>query len=84
VHPPEDVLEATLAYARALVDEAAPSSLSTIKRQLTLDLFRPLADSAGESNRLIEDMIGSDDYRRGIKALVEKRPPGFAERYQSF
>jgi len=84
VHPPEDVLEATLAYARALVDEAAPSSLSTIKRQLTLDLFRPLADSAGESNRLIEDMIGSDDYRRGIKALIEKRPPGFAERYQSF
>jgi enoyl-CoA hydratase/carnithine racemase len=84
VHPPANVLEASLAYARALVDGAAPSSLRTIKRQLTLDLFRPLADSAAESNRLIEDMIGSDDYRQGISALIEKRPPGFGERYQGF
>ena len=81
VHPPEEVLGATLAYARALIDEAAPSSLFTIKRQLSRDLFRSLADSADESNRLVEEMIGSDDYRQGIKALVEKRPPGFAARY---
>ncbi|MCA1846616.1 MAG: enoyl-CoA hydratase/isomerase family protein [Actinobacteria bacterium] len=84
VHPPEDVLEATLAYARALLDEAAPSSLRTTKRQLTLDLFRPLAESAGEADRFVEEMIGSDDYRQGIKALIEKRPPGFAERYKGF
>lgn len=82
VHPPDDVLPATLAYARALVDEAAPSSLRTIKRQLAQDLYRPLADSADESNRLIQEMIGSDEYRQGIRALVEKRPPGFAGRYQ--
>ena len=82
VRPPEEVLAATLAYARALLDEAAPSSLRTIKRQLSLDLFRPLAESAGESGRLIEEMIGSDDYRQGVRALVEKRPPGFAARYQ--
>jgi enoyl-CoA hydratase/carnithine racemase len=82
VHPPEEVLEATLDYARRLLDEAAPSSLRTIKRQLTLDLFRPLAESAGESNRLVEEMIGSDDYRQGIRALIEKRPPGFAARYK--
>jgi len=81
VHPPEKVLEATLAYARALVDEAAPSSLRTTKRQLTMDLFRPLAESAEEANRLVEEMIGSPDYRQGIKALIEKRPPGFATRY---
>ena len=81
VHPPEEVLEATLTYARRLIDEAAPSSLSTTKRQLTLDLFRPLAESAEEANRLVEEMIGSDDYRQGIRALIEKRPPGFAARY---
>ena len=81
VHPPEAVLQATLAYARTLVDEAAPSSLRTIKRQLTLDLFRPLAESAHESDRLIQEMIGSEEYRHGVKALIEKRPPGFAARY---
>jgi enoyl-CoA hydratase/carnithine racemase len=82
VHPPEDVLPATLAFARVLVDEAAPSSLRTIKRQLSLDLIRPLAESAGESDRLVREMIGSDEYRQGIRALIEKRPPGFAARYQ--
>jgi enoyl-CoA hydratase/carnithine racemase len=81
VHPQEQVLEATLLYARTLVDEAAPSSLRTIKRQLSLDLFRTLAESGDEANRLIEEMIGSDDYRQGIRALIEKRPPGFAARY---
>ena len=81
VRPPEEVLQAALAYARALVDEAAPSSLRTIKRQLSLDLYRPLAESAHESDRLIQEMIGSDDYRQGIRALLEKRPPGFAARY---
>jgi enoyl-CoA hydratase/carnithine racemase len=82
VHPPEEVLAATLAYARALLDEAAPSSLRTIKRQMSLDLFRPLAESAEESSRLIEEMIGSDDYRQGVRALIEKRSPGFAAGYK--
>jgi enoyl-CoA hydratase/carnithine racemase len=82
VHPPEQVLEETLLYARRLVDEAAPSSLRTAKRQLSLDLFRTLAESGDEATRLIEEMIGSDEYRQGIRALLAKRPPGFASRYQ--
>ena len=81
VHPPDQVLEETLHYARSLVDEAAPSSLRTIKRQLSLDLFRTLGESGNESNRLIEEMIGSEEYRQGIRALLEKRSPGFATRY---
>jgi enoyl-CoA hydratase/carnithine racemase len=81
VHPPERLLEATLNYARALVDEAAPSSLRTTKRQLSLDLFRPLPESADEAARLVQEMIGTDEYRQGVRALLEKRPPGFAARY---
>jgi len=82
VHSSEEVLAATLAYARALVDEAAPSSLRSTKRQLSLDLFRPLAESAHEADRLVHEMIGSDDYRQGVRALIEKQPPGFADRYR--
>ena len=81
VHPPEDVLEATLGYARRLLDDAAPSSLHAIKEQLSRDLFRPLAESADESARLIEAMVGSDDFRQGVGALIDQRPPGFARRY---
>jgi enoyl-CoA hydratase/carnithine racemase len=81
VHPAEDVLEATLDYARRLVDEAAPSSLRAIKRQLSHDLFRPLGESAGEAVRLMEEMVGSDEFGQGVRALQAKRPPGFAARY---
>jgi enoyl-CoA hydratase/carnithine racemase len=82
VHPPEQVLEATLDYARNLVDEAAPSSLRITKRQLSLDLYRPLAESAQEADRLVREMIGSDEYNQGVRALIEKRAPGFASRYR--
>jgi enoyl-CoA hydratase/carnithine racemase len=82
VHPPDKVLDATLDYARRLVDEAAPSSLATTKHQVSSDMFRSLAESAEEATKLIEDMVGSDDYRQGVKALLEKGPPGFAARYR--
>lgn len=82
VHPPEEVLDATLTYARRLLDEVAPSSLRNIKRQLSNDLFRTLSESSDDAVRLIHDMIGSDDYRRGVAALTEQRPPNFAARYR--
>lgn len=81
VGPPGEVLTAALDYAHRLIDDAAPSSLRTVKRQLTSDLFRSLPESAEEAAALLEEMVGSDDYRQGIAALVEKRPPGFAARY---
>ena len=82
VHPPEQVLDAALTYARRLLEDVAPSSLRCIKRQVSTDLFRTLAESADESVRLIHEMVGSDDYRQGVSALMEKRPPGFATRYE--
>jgi enoyl-CoA hydratase/carnithine racemase len=83
VHPPEEVLDATLAYARRLIDDVAPASLRSVKRQTTTDLFRPLAESSEEAVRLIHEMIGSEDYRQGVEALTEKRPAGFAARYRA-
>ncbi|HYH49623.1 MAG TPA: enoyl-CoA hydratase-related protein [Acidimicrobiia bacterium] len=82
VHPPEEVLDAALGYARRLLDDVAPSSLRSVKRQTSADLFRTLAESSEEAVRLIHEMIGGDDYRQGITALTQKRPPGFAARYR--
>lgn len=82
VHPPEEVLEAALGYARRLLDDVAPSSLRIIKRQTSADLFRTLSESSEEAVRLIHEMIGGEDYRQGVAALTEKRSPGFAARYR--
>jgi enoyl-CoA hydratase/carnithine racemase len=83
VHPPEEVLDATLAYARQLIDDVAPSSLRSVKRQVSTDLFRTLAESSEEAVRLIHEMVGGEDYRQGVQALTEKRSPGFAARYRA-
>ncbi len=83
VHAPEQLADAALAYARRLVDGSAPSSLRVTKRQVSMDLFRTLGESATEAVRLIDDMVGSDDYRQGVAAFVERRPPNFAANYVS-
>jgi enoyl-CoA hydratase/carnithine racemase len=83
VRPPDEVLEATLSYARDLLDSVAPSSLRSIKRQASTDLFRTLGESSDEAVRLIHEMIGSEEYRQGVAALTEKRSPGFAAHYKS-
>lgn len=82
VHPAEEVLDAAVGYARRLLDDVAPSSLQSVKRQTSNDLFRTLTESSEEAVRLIHEMVGEEDYRRGVGALTEKRPPGFAARYR--
>jgi enoyl-CoA hydratase/carnithine racemase len=82
VYPKDQLLERTLEYARKLIDTAAPSSLRVTKSQLSLDLYRPLKESAEESVRLIDEMIGSDDFNRGIEALTQRRSPNYARAYR--
>jgi enoyl-CoA hydratase/carnithine racemase len=38
-------------------------------------LHRDVASAVIESERLIEDMAKEEDFKEGIAALVEKRPP---------
>jgi enoyl-CoA hydratase/carnithine racemase len=74
--------EATLAaahrYARLLVTTVGPQALVTTKRQITADLLRhdPAASTA-DSLRLLDEAMGTAEYREGIRALTEKRPPSF-------
>jgi enoyl-CoA hydratase/carnithine racemase len=71
-------IEDALAYARTIAAEISPSSLRTIKRQLWDDLSgRPLAVSVRESTELLHRMVGEDDFKEGVRAMQEKRPPRF-------
>ena len=77
VYPNEELMPATLAYARAIAHECAPSALLALKRQLWGDLLDPLASAwEGAAERAIEAMQGPD-FAEGVSAFVEKRPPRF-------
>ncbi len=74
--------EATLAaahdYAAMLATAVAPSSLRMTKRQLYDDLLtHDVGASLGEARRLLDVAMGSDDYREGVAALRDGRPPNF-------
>lgn len=77
VVPRDELLDHVLDYAERLAASVAPTSLAETRRQVYLDLHRDVGTSVSESLRLLNEMMGSDDYRQGVKALVDKRPPGF-------
>jgi len=77
VFPAEDLLAASLAYARTMAAECAPSSLFAMKRQLWGDLLDPLAASWEDANRRMVAMLGSAEFAEGVAAHSARRPPRF-------
>jgi enoyl-CoA hydratase/carnithine racemase len=77
VHPPEQLLPATLDYARRMAAECSPSSLLTLKRQLWGDLLGDLDTAATQARKRMFEMFGEPDFKEGAAALTEKRAPQF-------
>ncbi len=75
LYEPEALLEETYAYVRQMITTVAPNSLKQTRWQIYRDLHRDVASSVKESERLLNDMMGEDDYKEGVQAFVEKRPP---------
>ena len=72
-------VDVALEYARTMATSSSPASLATIKQQLWDDLVdgRSLAASIDSSYELLQRMVGGADFKEGVRALEEKRPPRF-------
>jgi enoyl-CoA hydratase/carnithine racemase len=77
VLPVDELLPATYEYARVLAHEVSPASIVATKRQLYADLHGDVGAAVERSERLLEEHVKGDDYREGVQALLEKRPPAF-------
>ncbi|GAC1320268.1 MAG: enoyl-CoA hydratase-related protein [Acidimicrobiales bacterium] len=77
VYPADELLPATLAYARAMAAECAPTSLLTMKRQLWGDLLGSLEGSWRGAVDAMTTMIASEEFKEGLAAFEAKRPPAF-------
>lgn len=65
-------------YAELLVRTTGPRAVSTTKAQISRDLHRhDAAASVRDSKRLLDEAMGTAEYREGVAALRERRPPVF-------
>jgi enoyl-CoA hydratase/carnithine racemase len=77
---PERLLDAVYDYARALIANVSPNSLKQTRRQVYRDLHRDIASSVRAFDEMANSMMGEADYREGVAAFLEKRPPKWGPR----
>jgi len=75
---PERLLDETLAYARDLAENCAPSSMATMKRQIYTDIDRGLDEALAAANELMVESFTRPDFTEGVASFMERRPPRFA------
>lgn len=71
-------LSAAQRYAHHLAHGVGPAALATTKAQLYRDLLHHSPAAAiHDAQRLLEQAMATAEYREGVSALREKRPPSF-------
>ena len=74
----EATLDAAVAYGYLLATTTGPRAVTHAKRQLHEDVLRgDPAASVAKSKELLDAAMGTDEYREGIAAFLERRPPKF-------
>jgi enoyl-CoA hydratase/carnithine racemase len=76
--PPDELLGATLAYARELASLCSPASMAAMKQQVYAALETGLAEATDEADRLMLASFAGPDFAEGVASFVERRDPQFA------
>ncbi len=74
---PGELLARTLAYCDNLVGSVAAASLASTRHMIYLDLHRGVGESVNDSLTRLNSMMGSEDYRKGVRALRNRQPAEF-------
>jgi enoyl-CoA hydratase/carnithine racemase len=78
VFEPDELMPATLAYARDIAANCSPASLAHIKRQVMTDWERTAEESRLRSLVLMSEMGEHPDFLEGVTSFQDKRSPAFA------
>ena len=77
VYPVQALLEQTYTFVRNMIATVSPNSLRQTRWQIYRDLHRDVGSSVKDSETLLDSMMREPDYKEGVAAFVEKRPPSW-------
>ena len=74
----DELLEKVALYARGIATQVGPNAVAHTKAQLYRDVLSfDVGESIEDSKRRINDAMSTDEYREGVAAFSERRPPRF-------
>ncbi len=75
--PRDQLLDVALDFCRNMAGTVAGASLTATREMVYSDLHRGVGESVVDSLARLDSMMGSPDYRKGVRALAERRPAEF-------
>jgi len=75
--PADQVLAHAQEYVRGLAGTSSPTSMAIMKRQVYQQLHAGLLGAEREARELMLESFGRPDFREGVLAFTERRPPRF-------
>jgi enoyl-CoA hydratase/carnithine racemase len=77
VIPADELIPYARKYARDLIANCSPASMQIMKRQVYEALHEPLGPAHDKAVQLMFESFKRPDFKEGVKAFLEKRPPEF-------
>ena len=77
IRPAETLVDDAVGYAEQLASSVSAGALRASRHMTYVDLHRDVGASIVDSVQRLHEMMGGEEYREGVAALVEKRAPDF-------